>query len=214
MNIIKKQSKLKKTAGSDYVMDPTMIGLNNIKSQEEIDLIRSNSKEIYRQREAKIKSSYLKWLDEKRTIIGSIPSPDYVIVEVFHYKESVITEGGIIIESLEGDTLENTLKIYPIVKVLKGTVDTEFALIPASRVKAVKSREWEMWLKDVTEQPSLKHQIPEPPRYMGKLLEWADYMIQINPLEEQSDLDHYTFCIPSRFLQLNLTKDEAIACID
>lgn len=213
MNIIKKQSKLKKEAGGGYVTDPTLIGLNNQKSQEEVDLIRSNSKEIYRQRQAKIKSSYLKWLDQTRTIIGSIPSPDYVIVEVFHYKESAIADGGIILESLDGD-IENTLKIYPVVKVLKGTVDTEFALIAASRVKAVKSREWEMWLKDVTEQPSLKHQIPEPPRYMGKLLEWADYMIQTNPLEEQSDLDHYTFCIPSRFLQLNLTKDEAIACID
>lgn len=213
MYIVNKQSKLKKRAG-EQPLDPTLIGLNlESKSQEQIDFEIAQSKIVYNERQAKVKKEFIEWVNSKREIPGSIPHLDYVIVEIFHYKESSITEGGIILETEEGE-LQDMLKIYPIVKILKGTYESEFALIAPNKTKTVKSREWEMWLKDVTEQPSLKHSIPEPPRYIGKLLEWADYMIQSNPLEENSNLDHYTFCIPTRFLQLNLTKNDVLTYIN
>lgn len=148
---------------------------------------------------------YNEWLNSDRhlTFKAKPIIEDYVIIEVFYYNV-LEKQSSIILEDIGGKKLSD-YKIVPIARVLASNSEKvskgDLVSIPAVLSKTARSMEWVDWKQKVTEQPSLKHDFPEPPMYVGKLNEWVNYIYQENPLEDLSPLDQHTFCIPARMLQ-------------
>lgn len=179
-----------------------IIDANNKEFSEE-DLIRFDN---YGKKQEEYKlEKYNEWLNSKRheTFKAHPIIEDYVIIEVFHY--NVLATSSFILRTEYMDKDFSDYKILPIARVLASNSEKvqkgDIVSIPAILGKTVRSNEWIDWKKRVTEQPSLKHEFPEPPVYVGKLNEWLNYIYQENPLEELNTLDQHTFCIPARMLQ-------------
>lgn len=202
-----KQGGVNTNLSSDAVsgVDVRRIIEANQKQFSEEDLLRFDN---YGKKQEEYKlESYNKWLESKRyeTFKAKPIIEDYVIIEVFHYNV-LATTSLLLSDDPSNVTKEfSDYRIIPVARVLASNSEKvskgDLVSIPAIFSKTVRSNEWLQWKKDVTEQPSLKHEYPEPPVYVGKLNEWVNYIYQENPLEELNTLDQHTFCIPARMLQ-------------
>ena len=163
-----------------------------------------------RQREERIQREYQVWLeaDHVSDYIGHTPvNPNHCIIKVFYYNEIPHTD-VLILEGVEGYH-----RVYPIAKVVavSSVGDRHFkpgdiVTIPSVMCKTVQSDEWLSYQKMVREQPTLKHEIPEPAAYVGKLNEWIPYMYSKNPFTDTNIDDQHTFCVRDSLLQSKVSK--------
>lgn len=163
-----------------------------------------------RQREERIQVEYKQWLetDHVSDYVGHTPvNPNHCIIKVFYYNELPQTDLLIL------DNLEGYHRVYPIAKVVavSSVGDRNFkpgdiVTIPSVMCKTVQSDEWISYQKMVREQPTLKHEIPEPAAYVGKLNEWIPYMYSKNPFTDTNIDDQHTFCVRDSLLQSKVSK--------
>jgi len=102
-------------------------------------------------------------------------------------------------------------ELFPVGKVLavgkKSDTDLKPGdLITVSDIMADSklNPEWVDYRAGIKEKPSLKHEIAQPPKYIGYIRQWKDYVFlkdKINPNMDQEDA--YTFLLPERYI---LTK--------
>lgn len=158
-----------------------------------------------RQREDRIQKEFREWLqtDHVSDYIGHDPvNPNHSIIKVFYYNELPQTDILIL------DSLEGYHRVYPIAKVVavsksgdRSFEPGDIVSIPSVMCKTVQSDEWIRYQKMVREQPTLKHEIPEPAAYVGKLNEWIPYMYSKNPFTDTNIDDQHTFCLRDSLLQ-------------
>lgn len=158
-----------------------------------------------RQREDRIQKEFREWLqtDHVSDYIGHHPvNPNHCIIKVFYYNELPQTDILIL------DSLEGYHRVYPIAKVVavsksgdRSFETGDIVSIPSVMCKTVQSDEWIRYQKMVREQPTLKHEIPEPAAYVGKLNEWIPYMYSKNPFTDTNIDDQHTFCLRDSLLQ-------------
>lgn len=163
-----------------------------------------------RQREERIQKEYEQWLktDHVSDYIGHTPvNPNHCIIKVFYYNEIPQTDVLIL------DGLEGYHRVYPVAKVVAVSAigDRNFKVgdivtIPSVMCKTVQSDEWLRYQKMVREQPTLKHEVPEPAAYVGKLNEWIPYMYSKNPFTDTNLDDQHTFCVRDSLLQSKVSK--------
>lgn len=200
--------KMKKRAGEDsYKYNMSKFELEqNIEqlTKDKTELINKQREQEKATKEA-MEASYKAWLTtpiEKEYANEKLLIPDTVIIRLFHYNESANVSSVLI---LTDEVKEAYHRVLPIAKVLVSNTEVlspgDIVKIPAVYGKNVLSQEWVQWSKDVAEQPSLKRNYPQPPRYIGRLNEWSNYMYQLDPFSDTSIEDQHTFCIPFRMLQ-------------
>ena len=209
---VPKQGKMemKKRAGEDGYRIGQNLTPDQLKQRME-ELSKDNLEEVIKQREQEkatkeaMEASYKAWLTtpiEKEYANEKLLIPDTVIIRLFYYNESPNVSSTLI---LTDEVKEAYHRVLPIAKVLVSNTEVlspgDIVKIPAVYAKNVLSQEWEQWSKDVTEQPSLRRNYPQPPRYVGRLNEWSNYMYQLDPFSDTSIEDQHTFCIPFRMLQ-------------
>jgi histone deacetylase complex regulatory component SIN3 len=170
-------------------------------SQEEIE----NEILKRQQREVRIQDEYKKWLETDHVSEyknHSPVNPNHSIVKVFYYNEIPKTDLLIL------DNVEGYHRVYPIAKVVAVSEvgdrifkPGDIVSIPSVMCKTIQSEEWVKYQRMVREQPTLKHEVPEPAAYVGKLNEWIPYMYSKNPFTDTNIDDQHTFCLRDSLLQ-------------
>lgn len=158
-----------------------------------------------KQREERIRQEFQTWLqtDHVSQYKGHVPlTPNHCIIKVFYYNELPKTELLIL------DSVEGYHRVYPVAKVVAVSELGErifkpgdIVSIPSVMCKTVQSDEWIRYQKMVREQPTLKHEVPEPAAYVGKLNEWIPYMYSKDPFTDTNIDDQHTFCLRDSLLQ-------------
>ena len=199
MNYNKRGKTTFKAAGSNYA-DQSEVPIILPPTEEELLLERQLQEEAKK----KINSYYEEWLvsDLHSEYKNHIPIiPGHVIIRVFFY--SSIEQSTLI---LDESVKRSTYKVYPIAKVLSIGTDTslqpgDLITIPARMSINQISEEWINYQKLITEQPSMRDKMPQPPMFYGMLKDWVQYMYKIDPITPISKEDEHTFCLPERLLQ-------------
>lgn len=166
-----------------------------------------------KQREERIQKEFKKWLetDHVSEYVGHKPiSANHCIVKVFYYNEIPKTDLLIL------DSVEGFHRVYPVAKVVAVSEigdrifkPGDIVSIPSVMCKTVQSDEWLRYQKMVREQPTLKHEVPEPAAYVGKLNEWIPYMYSKNPFTDTNIDDQHTFCLRDSLLQSKIQNVSA-----
>lgn len=167
-----------------------------------------------RQREERIRQEFKNWLstDHVSDYIGHTPvNPNHCIIKVFYYNELPKTDLIIL------DNVEGYHRVYPVAKVVAVSESSDrvfkpgdIVSIPSVMCKTVQSDEWIRYQKMVREQPTLKHEIPEPAAYVGKLNEWIPYMYSKDPFTDTNIDDQHTFCLRDSLLQSKVNSGNFI----
>jgi len=174
-------------------------------SQEEVEAQIIKRK----QREERIKTSFKEWLETDHVSEYKHHFPintNHSIIKVFYYNEIPKTDLLIL------DDVEGYHRVYPIAKVVAVSEVGErvfragsIVTIPSVMCKTIQSEEWIKYQRMVREQPTLKHEIPEPAAYVGKLSEWIPYMYSKDPFSDTNIDDQHTFCVRDSLLQATVS---------
>ena len=138
----------------------------------------------------------------------------YIIIKLFYVSKVSEQKTSIILtESVKRDV--SNYKVFPIgIVINKGTSDKfnvgDLVTIPLNMTKTILSKEYVEYRSRLASQPSLAQEIPAPPMYIGKLNEWVSYMYQEDPFIETTIDDQHTFCLPDRFIQTKINKDDVL----
>ena len=156
---------------------------------------------------------FIKFLNFKSNT-SDIVVDSYIMVKLFYV--SSINEQKIsliLTDNVKRDV--SNYKVFPIgIVINKGNSDKfnigDLITIPLNMTKTILSKEYVDYRSKVASQPSLAQEIPAPPMYIGKLNEWVSYMYQEDPFIETTIEDQHTFCLPDRFIQTKVNKEDIL----
>ena len=138
----------------------------------------------------------------------------YIMIKLFYISKVNETKTSIILTTEMKRDFSN-YKVFPIGIVInkgKSTVfeNGDLVSIPLNMTKTILSKDYVEYRSKLASQPSLSKEIPAPPMYIGRLNEWVSYMYQEDPFIETTIEDQHTFCLPDRFIQTKIDKDQVI----
>lgn len=155
-------------------------------------------------------SKFLNFKENKSHIVID----NYIMVKLF-YTSKIIEKSTSLILTEDYKRDISNYKVFPIAVVInKGSSDKfnigDLVTIPLNMTKTILSKEYIDYRSKLASQPSLAHEFPAPPMYIGRLNEWVSYMYQEDPFIETTIEDQHTFCLPDRFIQTKIGKDEVL----
>lgn len=157
---------------------------------------------------------FIKFVNNTPVNTSEIIIDSYVIIKLFYVSKVNETKVSLILtDDVKRDV--SNYKVFPIGLILnKGNSDKfnvgDLVTIPLNMTKTILSKEYVDYRSKVASQPSLAHELPAPPMYIGKLNEWVQYMYQEDPFIETTIDDQHTFCLPDRFIQTKVNKEDIL----
>lgn len=203
-----------------YNMNPTDPNLNGLDLKNVIEKASKGSAIDIDNLNEKTSIDYNFYMEEFIKFLNFKPNTSdivvdsYIMVKLFYV--SSINEQKIsliLTDNVKRDV--SNYKVFPIgIVINKGNSDKfnigDLITIPLNMTKTILSKEYVDYRSKVASQPSLAQEIPAPPMYIGKLNEWVSYMYQEDPFIETTIEDQHTFCLPDRFIQTKIDKDQVI----